>query len=383
MTNIQNFTVSIDWFQGYFTGKFDYEVGKTFQLAPQLYVKTLKTASRQFAHISEVLFEGRKIGIIQHQPYDNSVLHEDSIIFQLDNQLCYEKDFMYTIQRMYKAAKWTYKNITRLDVCTDGKGFLKPMEQLRKGKIEIVGRCDLTELTMIEKGKRVLKQVTIGSRSSEMFMKIYRKDKELEQSGKGYIKKFWFNNGVKEADVKGMERLEITFKNDRLKKLVSSETGEFMFNKDCFEDLLKLQDSEFLRLLIQSNTKQHYEFVKAKDALKNKTRAKRVFVLKLISKSVKLLEKINIIGKKSSAWARNLIKHNYMMYLKSANNFYLHCLKELEENFDLSVWREKRLDDWDYEYKICVRNDSGRTWQKVSKFMKEGAQLRIAPVKTW
>jgi len=388
MTNIQNFTVNTDWIQLYFIGKFDYEVGNTRQIGKNLYIKTLKTHSRQFAHVSEVFYNSQKVGVIQHQPYDNSVLADNSIIFHLDNQLNYEENFIGKIDAIRKAGNWEYKNITRLDVCTDGKGFLAPMQKVREGKIDLVGRCDITDTTMVEDGKRVLKQSTIGSRKSDMYVKIYRKDKEIEHSGKGYIKQFWAKNGVKEEDFKGMERFEMTFKSERITKFVDTETGEFAFSKGKFEDLYKLQDSNFLNLLIQSNVKNHFEFVKVNRITKNITRAKRVFCMQLVGKLTKLLTRVQVVGKKSQRWAQTLIKNNYMVYLKSRNGLYLATMQEIIKNFDLSVWFEKRIEQWNYEYNLCYKNESERVWIKLAKIGLPNSQTTIAenqilPVKTW
>lgn len=345
----------------------------------ELALRRLGYGNRNFAQIVEVFFEGRLFGTMQINPNKPS-WNPSMVIFQLENSINYETGKISMLEGVLKNLGLKYKNVTRLDVAGDGLSLLQPLQKVYEGKIARIGSALMTART---KSDNSIHHVRLGTKKSKRSMIGYNKSKELNRSGKAYIKHFWQKSGVDEKYIeKDMERIEFSFRSDWLKKIGDtklSSNGTVLSFKSWFPEgdfsaLYKLEDSEFLKRLFLTASKRMYEFIKKGEP--NVARAKRLYTLHVNWLRMELLPRLKAVASKQVKTIKQMTKQMYFAYKHTRARHYLQLAAEISSVNHLELWMQNKLEHWDREYKV---NNRKKRLGWVSNFYTEidGKQTKL------
>ncbi len=218
-----------------------------------------------FKRSYEVFYRGESCGYVFCEPRSN-VIREDYVQVEISNHVLYSEDWYIIAKGIMEALNLRFNNFSRVDFAVDGKlGVLeffnnfvgaildedKEVLYRKKGKMKLdIGEFDS------KRGR--FNYIRIGSPKSDKFVVCYDKSREIDKSGKYYIREYWRKNGLVGG---GIERLEFRLKSKVLKEV---------------EDLTleKLTDKEYCWRLLRSFFEKWFEYA-IEDGQKNISR-KRV-----------------------------------------------------------------------------------------------------------
>jgi len=351
-------TIITDWIQLTCEGNIRIDHQNDFtEFSGEVVLQRLGYGNKNFMQIVDVIYEGRKFGTMQMNPNKDS-WNPLMVIFQLANEINYEVGKIGMIKHVLKHLGLQYKNVTRLDIAGDGLGLLNPIQKVEESKIRRVGTALMTTR---RKSDGTVHHVRIGTKKSNRSMIGYNKSKELNRSGKYYIKHFWMQSGVEEKHLDKMERIEFTFRSAYLKKIGVSKLNEYgtvirfksWFPEGDFEALYQLEDVEFLQRLFITSCKRMYEFVKKGEP--NIARAKRLFCLHVHWAKMKMLPRLKAVASKQIKTIKQMTKQMYFAFRHTKARHYLQITTEIAVVNGLQIWMDEKKESWDREYNVNHR----------------------------
>lgn len=327
-------TICLDWLS--ISAKGNIKLPETnddsLKLSNEMYLIPVQKSTNHYRRMFKIIFEGVEFATLLFEPVRNYV---DPSRLQIDvkNERLYESEMIDRLELIMQTLAVEFSHIIRLDVAVDGLGLLKPLLDADAGKIQRVGKGDVT-LRKTAGGE--LKACYVGSKSSNKMLVGYNKSNEIKRSNKAYIKQFWMNSGFweSESDYETVERLEMRLKR---KELVRYEETEGI------EGLRRLADPDFLKKLFKSTIKGVYQFV---EAGVRKDRAKEVRVLRLLKAGHRTLEKV--AGKIVNEVYRAKMAIRTMWEVGHLSGLFRYEMmaKELADNIDHGVWFDKTWEKW-------------------------------------
>lgn len=354
-----NKTIVIDWLQISLGGGIRWEgTEATYTINSQIILEDLKHGSKHFRRMATVVFNGENIGSIQFEPRNPEIVKSDTVIFKAENRILYGKGYITKIMDFIELSNLNYKHITLIDIALDseqvGKGVFDFVRQLQQGKIRYVGRA---EYTVKSDSNNNLKYFRMGERVSDKLVRCYYKKSEILQSQKTYITEFWKHNKI--DTTKEIERVEISMKKKELYKY-------HKFKK--LDDLLYLENPEFLASLFMSGCKGYFEFVSVQEYFKKKKQANRCqkksfFNLNDLGGSLLLKMKTKISTEIFRL--KQLAKTCYIIAKNTGCEIYAAASWEVAHNIQHEDWYENSKKRWDNEYKLYKK--SGR-YKFLTKF---------------
>lgn len=343
------YAINIDWLQLFchdanihgldiiYNGRSSYE----FKLLPH--------GTRHFKELYDVIdSDGDKYAVIQRIPH-SSILSADAAIIQLCNRELYKPYFVSDFLMFLAQHHFTYKSISRLDVCFDSNHLYNGLKHSTLIKKIMLGTYLKNNQTKVEWNFNSVANVgkpmecnscSFGSRSSGVSTKMYNKTLELKEvKNKPYIVESWNINGLDTS--KDVWRIEISIKSDST-TTIRTETGEiFRLNPDSFHMSEMVEDVFF------SYAKKYFSF-KKNDGKKNKSRMKDLILFPgertLTMKPVRIT-----IEKDSTRSDRIFLKklHGLLESLPNMDNQTFRAIWEISDAFtlsrSLSEWRKIRL----------------------------------------
>jgi len=298
--------------------------------------------TRFWNRVYEVYFEGESFGTLCTEPHNHMIKSPNECFFKLDNHWNYLHGWYEALQSFAQTFELSLSHFNRLDIATDGFDFLEPVRMYHKEYIELVGRA---EATVRRRGNKPVHGFNLGSLSSDKYIRVYHKNKEIdEHSKKYYIRQFWQECGVDEKDFERMERLEITMKHKAVKEYIGKLTWQIL---EKFHN-----DPTFLKNLLQSGIKHGYQFrEKRKYEKQNVSRLREVFAINW-NCTIELLKRVKVFTAKKIRSLQTTAKTAYQLYLKTGFGNYAGMAYEIIENCNLQGWFEKRRKYWDYEAQL-------------------------------
>lgn len=212
------YTIVTDWFQQ-ICMETDPIVGFGCPLDEYVYdsgrivFRKMKYSAPLFNDGYSIIFDGKPFGRCHVNPKKNGVLKENTVQFELENNVQYEAGWLGDVKYFYDRMKWKVKNTSRVDIALDGRGFFDVWKKYEKGEIDRRGGG---KEQIFRLKRNALTGFDIGSRASDKWITCYNKSEEVKRSNKHYISDFWKRSGL---DITCVERLELKLRNDALKEI--------------------------------------------------------------------------------------------------------------------------------------------------------------------
>jgi hypothetical protein len=369
------YTVCLDWFEALLTGdlvefqtplnEYKYDLGN-------IVLKQTETQTKLFKYNYDIFLRGKLFGSVNVTPRNTAVIKAKTIQFKAENNVLYEKDFINECRYLFAKLGWRVLNISRLDIALDGTGFVDFIEQWQSGKYEKLGKAT----DNILRQHRKFKGLYVGTRSSSKMVRCYIKSKELERSNKYYIGDFWKRTNLQTGENGEVERLEITLKNEALKKIK-------------FFDWRELQNFEYLASVMKSSFENFFEFVEASQD-KNVSRKKRVDFIDWQNIGAQHLERLSTKQTTEIYRMKMSCKTLYGLYVATkmkgcCNTLYADMAQEIAININCLNWYIQRLEKWEqfFKHKYGQNKDGLVVYEYMSNFKKasESEQLSLFTIK--
>lgn len=377
------YAINVDWLQVYTVDSNKDNLAAEYNLFGRFEFVLQQCSSRHFREIWKVLtVDGDEYAVIQRRPF-SSILDKSGAIVQLCNRELYKHDMAVNFERFLRNHKFTYRSISRIDVCFDSNvlhngllhsDFIKAImteKYLKNNQAKVKWHFD----SMANVGKPMeCNSASFGSKSSPVSSKIYNKTLELsEVKNKPYIVENWRYNGIN-TDV-DVWRIEISIKSEA-SHAVRCSTGELL---RLTPSMVTFQES--IEDIFFSYAKRYFSF-KINDGTKNKTRMKELQLFP--NERVTTLRPLRITSERDSGKADKVfLKKLHGLFEELTNLDYTTeaAIWEVSEAFSmckgLSSWRRSKLLDGEYDdFPRRSRVDLKRRINSLSKDCSA-----IAPVK--
>lgn len=317
--------------------------------------RLLPHGSRHFKELWEVYNEdGDKYAIIQRNPH-SSIISSDGSIIQLCNRELYRPHYSAEFLLFLSAHKFTYKSISRLDVCFDSNELRNRLRHssLIKGLMQGTilknnqSKVQWNFSSIANVGKpMVCNSCSFGSKSSGVSTKMYNKTLEMkEQKNKPYITENWVYNGLNVNE--DVWRIEISIKSDA-STTIRTESGEiFRITADSLRMQQTIEDIFF------SYAQKYFSF-KSNNGTKNKTRMPEYKIFP--DERIATLHPVRITECKDSGRGDRIFLKK-LLSLQSefakADSQTFNALKEVINTFtltrNLEVWKMKNYNEGLYK----------------------------------
>lgn len=349
MSKSYPYAINVDWLQVFCH---DGNVGSlhdSYYGTSSYEFKLLQHGTRHFRELWEVLDEdGDKYAIIQRCPH-SSIISSDGAIIQLCNRELYKPFYASEFILFLTSHRFTYKSISRLDICFDSNALLKGYKHSKLIKDLMTGVVFKNNQSKVAWNFNAIANVgkpmecnscSFGSKSSSVSTKMYNKTLEMkEQKNKPYIVESWGYNGLNlEQDV---WRIEISIKSDA-STTIRTDSGEiFRLNPDALAMQTMVEDVFFSYAL------KYFSF-KRNNGTKNKTRMPDVEIFP--KDRTITLRPVRITNERDSGRSDRIFLKKLHSLLSSSEDMDKQtwdAIIEVSNAFtlsrSLSAWREQKL----------------------------------------
>jgi hypothetical protein len=243
MTKIVPPVLSIDWFQIHCIS-----LNKKDDLIWHLFfkVKKMEYGTRHFSLVEELYSDRKRIATVTRKPC-SPMLDKSMILIKFDNWILYSKNLSTWVPWFLAINALEFKNISRVDICTDFNYFPNGQEPAVFMKKFL--HDTILKTGKLKKGSGHYEQngnckrwtgMRFGSLYSEISYYLYDKTLEMkEKTFKPWIHKLWVKSGL---DINlPIYRLEFTVKSSG-KIICNTDSGEVKMLNSM--DILKRHMSE-------------------------------------------------------------------------------------------------------------------------------------------
>ncbi len=193
-------------------------------------VKLLPYSTRHFKIVEEIFHNGIRIATITRQPLSN-ILAPDTVLVKFDNWLLYSVDLYDYVTKFIALNNFTFKSISRIDLCSDFQRFSNNMvpstfiKNYLNGKYLRLGRTSVSTTHFRQVDTDLFfNALKFGSNLSDISIYLYNKTLEMTTiKWKPWIAEKWLKAGLStEFDT---WRLEVSIKSSN-KIVCNTDTGE-------------------------------------------------------------------------------------------------------------------------------------------------------------
>lgn len=360
------YTICLDWFEALLTGdlvefqtpltEYKYDLGK-------IVLKQTDIQTKIFKYNYDIFFKGKLFGAVNVTPRNSAIIKSNTVQFKAENNVLYEEGFIRECRYVFKKLGWKVKNISRLDIALDGIGFVDFIQDWKyEKKYTKLGKASDT---MLEQQDNFL-ACYIGRRASEKMIRCYVKSIELEKSNKYYIGDFWKKSNLQTGENGRVERLEITLKNEALKKI-------------RYFDWRELENFEYLASLMKTSFENFFEFVEKSD-IKNTSQKKRVEFIDWENIGAVHLERLSTKETSELYRMKQGAKTLFGCYIASGSTLYADMAWEMAENINCQQWYIDHLERWEnfFRKKFGENKDGLVHYEFMSKFKKAESHEQLS-----
>lgn len=349
------YAINVDWLQVFCHDRNSGMLNEIYYERSAYEFHLLPHGSRHFKELWEVYNEdGDKYAIIQRTPH-SSIISSDGSIIQLCNRELYKPHYAAEFLLFLSAHKFTYKSISRLDVCFDSNVLRNRLRHSNLIKGLMQGTILKNNQSKVQWNfssianvgtPMVCNSCAFGSKSSGVSTKMYNKTLEMaEVKNKPYISENWVYNGL---DItQDVWRIEISIKSDA-STTIRTESGEIF---RITADSLKMQQT--IEDIFFSYAKKYFSF-KSNNGTKNKTRMPDYLIFP--DERIVTLHPVRITECKDSGRSDRI----FLKKLLSLQNEFakadpqtFSALKEVINSFtltrNLEVWKMKNFNEGVYK----------------------------------
>jgi hypothetical protein len=228
------YSVCIDWLQFVCTIKNSTRLFSKDKDTGRIYSEKITVHKNpNFRLLHKIIFDGNEVCDVYSEP-NNPVFEQNEVLIKIANPLLYQSGWCATVNYVLGYYGLEFNRLTRLDIALDGEDILKIIDLLNKftrsHTVQIGnGAIKVRGLEFCKQEHRWL-SFSIGRVKSGISVTVYDKSTEINDSGKGYIKDLWLQNGI-ESEMVG--RLEIQLSKNRLRRcnirsLEALSSGEYL-----------------------------------------------------------------------------------------------------------------------------------------------------------
>lgn len=199
-------------------------------------VKTRDYGTPQYKQMFTVMENDLPLIEIRRDPYslrsDGGIFFAGDCHLRLPNRQCYELEPINDLRTFLLAHGYTYKSISRIDICLDFQHFDSGqtpdafIKSFMAVEISKLNQCNIAVHGRDLWANRLWNSLKWGSEKSPITTKLYNKSLEMKQTKvKNYIRDQWERAGLTLA--KDVWRIEFSVKS-HIKGYVHLETGEII-----------------------------------------------------------------------------------------------------------------------------------------------------------
>lgn len=230
--------INIDWLEIYCLESYDHFPCDAEYFRQQGYqVKKRDYGTPQYREMFTIYENDEPFIEIRRNPYslkrEGGIFENNACHIRLSNRACYDMSPIDTLRAFLVAHNYTYKSISRIDICCDfntfddGGNVQEFVTQYMRGDVSKVNQPRLSAHgndTWAD--GRVINSLKWGSQSSPNTTKLYNKTLELQQGGdKPYIRQRWKDAGLNLS--KDIWRIEFSL-TSQFQTLRNKKTGEIL-----------------------------------------------------------------------------------------------------------------------------------------------------------
>lgn len=339
----KNLSICVDWFQVNGTCKIPQPLqmgeGERFEFGDIILLYT-GHGSELFQAVFEVYLGGERVCILQAHP--RHTLQPDVCSLKLENAVLYYEDWLQLFFEIVGNLQFSVKNITRLDIAVDGHAgiveFMNCYMKQQEMSVKMKGKATLK--SNFEASTQKFTWFQIGSSASDKCISIYNKTKELAQSNKIYIQRFWEKNNLIQEQETDIYRIELRLKSKALKDLPTF-------------DIQHLNCHEYLASICQTHFENFFQFYYNEDS--NSSRCEEIDIINWERLGASLLDKckkkqVND-AYKAKLTIHLLIKLHYQdLISEKLKHEAMPYIQTLLFDFDLQDWYNHKIEDWKKSY---------------------------------
>jgi len=359
----KKYTIAPDWVEFMLIGEIKpirFLSDNFLKINDKIVLKSLGHGTRSFIYLYELYYHGELFAEIKASPRNNAILADDYIQFKVVNPRLYEKDWISTCEVIFQQMHLRVRNISRLDIAMDGKGFMDVITRFDDDKtLDCVN--SKIKWSPYKQGRKIIGFDWGRRKSRKKYLVGYDKSKEIEQGTKKYIADFWLKSGlITDIQEQGIDRLELRLYNDGIKKIKNF-------------DWKKIGDSKYLASIFRTQIKGWFEFRKAsRDTCI--TRKKKYEFIDWKSIGAVLLEKNTARPTNEVFRLKQTCKTLFWLYLGTKRKYYLKMCKEVAANVNCQHWFGNKRWHWEKEFEKLNKNATF-TYIPIWKEVIENEQL--------
>lgn len=362
-------TIVCDWFEvsgksgNYYLnhdieGEFNKKESFTHIINETVSITYLIMGTKAYAKQWEVSIGGASFAKVFTEPR-LTTMEKERLNLQVNNEWLYTENWFEDFKMIVDVLEIELTNISRMDVAVDGcnqilefvTNYIK--QDVKKRKVLKVGQASLSPYKFNDK-TMLFETINLGSRSSDKFLVIYHKSKELDRNQtKPYIRDFWFKNGIgtlnetteypKYLDQDDVNRIEMRYSNKYLEQY-----------PEFFNDMSIVQDKEKLGAIFLRSIERYFDFRLATSAHVDKCKK-----LELIPQDILVstyLTKVQIPLRDQLFSIKMGLKANTLFLLNGhADNKAFEIrdgIQKVVELYSLDEWYQKRFPLWQKMVKV-------------------------------
>lgn len=302
-----------------------------FRIGDAWYFEKQEYGSRYFRKRYKVWYHGTPAATMLAEPVQGGMIPDHFFIFKIENHLLYARDLWEVVDGLNYITQSTVQNISRLDVFCDMPGGIDICQKWYEGDVEMKGRSEAKPFLTT---KREMTSLTVGSRKSDKYCRVYNKEKEMgQQTDKPYIRNWWKDNGL-EINHEGPPvcRIEVT-----LKSKIFKRTEKFAWQK--------LRDPKYLVKLFITNIESQLTFY-----LPTHSRTNKCPVVKYLPDDIVFANRLRKTERVESKiqWRKKVaMKGHIEEFVKQGRNLvHFNLAKELATLYELEDYFDTKIDEW-------------------------------------
>lgn len=336
-----------------------------------------KRRTPNFKHIFNVYLNNSRVGELR-TGFNKPGKGIEHSVFKFSNEILYSEQLAPIYFELKSALNWNFCKINAIDIALDqtvepkSAKHLTPYKKYLRQEVDFLGRSEVT--VQFKRGE--IRNVYIGSRKSDKFVRCYYKRQELAVSNKHYIQQFWEQNGIFNPNTE-IWRTELSLKGSIINKIVLSDLkGTDNNNALPFFDesnITLIQNKDFLLSIFRKETDNFLKYYSKKEAAsqKNISRVKHYSVLANIDipEPMVLLERIKTEASKMVHKIKMTAKFLTQISVETGHKIFDRLSDVIVSFEDLSDWKQDKKLNWIWEHEQKLKNEHykrymGNNWTR-------------------
>ena len=185
---------------------------------------------------------------------------EAPILFHIENHILYAEGIAAKLDILFQSIPGVeFVKYQSLDIAIDGYDLVSKHDSFVKSKqYQRQANIKHTSNMVDERSKKQMSCI-VGSRVSDKYITLYKKQQEIVHSGKSYIRDYWNKNGLRHCIGKSIDRVEGRLNN---KELISfSKHFTDLENTAYLAGFFKLKFENYLVFINKNNRKERRHLI--------------------------------------------------------------------------------------------------------------------------